>query len=99
MVKLNHLLSLLGIVIILVLSGCNNQIDAPHFIWNDILYIATYEPISDEEIIEEIGIISEVVGGTAEESGEAKGIAQGTRLYRIKGREVSSGKLVLLHMK
>ncbi len=83
---------ILGIGIFFVLSGCNKNIDASHFMWNDIIYIATYEPISEEEIIEEIGMISRIVEGTAKESGEAKGIVQGTRLYQIKGREISSGK-------
>ncbi|WP_071390368.1 hypothetical protein [Anaerobacillus alkalidiazotrophicus] len=86
---MKNLFVLLGLGIILALSSCNNEIDASHFIWNDNLYIATYEPISDEEI----GMISRVVKGTAKESGEAKGIAQGTRLYQIKGREISSGKI------
>ncbi|WP_157796591.1 hypothetical protein [Bacillus sp. FJAT-45037] len=83
----------LGLGIVLILSGCNNKIDAPHFIWNDSIYIATYEPILDEEVIEEIGMITKLVEGTAKESGEAKGLAQGTRLYKIKGREISSGSI------
>ncbi|GAE26935.1 hypothetical protein JCM9140_3044 [Halalkalibacter wakoensis JCM 9140] len=90
---LKNLFALLGLGIILVLSGCSNKMDSPHFMWNDMIYIATYEPIVEEEIIEVIGTISRVVEGTVKESGEGKGIAQGTRLYQIKGREISSGKI------
>ncbi|PAM91459.1 hypothetical protein B4N84_28225, partial [Flavobacterium sp. IR1] len=83
----------IGLIIHLLLAGCSNKIDAPHFMWNDNLYIATNEPISEEEILEEIGEISVVVNSDVKENGEAKEIAKSTKLYQIEGIEVSYGEV------
>ncbi|MDV2583553.1 hypothetical protein, partial [Alkalibacillus haloalkaliphilus] len=53
-------------------------------------FIATNEPLTAEDIEEEIGQITNEVNGNAETNGEARGLPQGTKLYKIKGREILS---------
>ncbi|MEC2072613.1 hypothetical protein [Alkalihalophilus marmarensis] len=83
----------IGLIMLLLLTGCSNKIDAPHFMWNDNLYIATNEPISEEKILKKIGEISVVVNSDVKENGEAKEIAKSTKLYQIEGIEVSYGEV------
>ncbi|AOM83873.1 hypothetical protein [Salisediminibacterium beveridgei] len=71
-----------------VLTACDSSIDAPHFMWEGHLYIATYEPLTKEDLEKEIGVLTEEVNGTAAANSEARDLPEGTVLYKIEDREI-----------
>lgn len=71
-----------------VLPACDSSIDASHFMWEGHLYMATYEPLTEEDLEEEIGVLTEEVNGTAQANDEARDLPEGTVLYKIEDREI-----------
>lgn len=83
-----RILSGFFLLMVLLATGCNESIDTAHFMWGDNLYIATEEPLMEEDLEKEIGIISSEVDRTASSNGEARHLPRGTVLYKIKDKEI-----------
>jgi hypothetical protein len=85
-------------ILAMLLTACSNQeeIIDPHFMWNGNKYITTYEPIDEEQLAERVGVIKTEVGveGEVDENGNAKGLPEGTNLFKIVDQKESSVDMV-----
>lgn len=76
-------------IIIFVLSGCKEkEVYLPMFQIEDTLYCVTNEPIDENEIEKEIGMINEEVKDIPAKDGEGYRIKKGTVIYKIKGESI-----------
>ncbi|MCA1065731.1 hypothetical protein LCL98_20115 [Rossellomorea aquimaris] len=71
--------------LIMFMTACGNkeELTEPHFMWDEILYIATYEPIKEEQLREKLGVIKTEAASVVGENGEAKGLPEGTNLFNM----------------
>ncbi|MGM0852766.1 MAG: hypothetical protein ACQEWI_09175 [Bacillota bacterium] len=85
----------MGILMVL-LAACSNQeeVTDPHFMWSGNKYITTYESVEEEQLAERIGVIKTEVKAPVDENGEAKGLPEGTKLYKIVDQNESSADMV-----
>ncbi|RBP02910.1 hypothetical protein [Rossellomorea aquimaris] len=72
-------------ILILFLAACGNQdeIIDPHFMWRGNKYITTYEPVEEERLEEQVGVIKSEVKAPIDENGEATDLPEGTLLFKI----------------
>ncbi|WP_341357590.1 hypothetical protein [Rossellomorea sp. y25] len=85
---------------ILFVASCGNQdeITDPHFMWRGNKYITTYEPIEEERLAEQMGVIKAEVEGPVDENGEARGLPEGTLLFKIDDQKESPADMMAYHI-
>lgn len=90
---MRKLFVLLSISALAFLIGCTNkefQSDYPIVYWDGVHYLVTNEPITEDQLEQEIGEITSETSELPTEHGEGFKLTNGIKLYKIKNIDITS---------